>query len=143
MSGMLGFQPCCVIHLKVKLLVPQSCLTLWNPMGYSPSGSSVHGILQARILELVAMTLGKQLLICLGFPVCKMGRDFIDQMTTALHPGFLHDSWLLPALPECRGVPPTLRMCSQSESRALCPQVPKEFGGREWSPRKGLWTGYP
>ena len=33
----------------------QSCPTLCNPMGYSPLGSSVHGILQARILEWVAM----------------------------------------------------------------------------------------
>ena len=29
--------------------------TLCNPMDYSPPGSSVHGILQARILEWVAM----------------------------------------------------------------------------------------
>ena len=33
---------------------PQSCLTC-KPMDYSPSGSSVHGICQARILEWVAM----------------------------------------------------------------------------------------
>ena len=33
----------------------QSCLTLCNPMDRSPPGSSVHGILQARILEWVAM----------------------------------------------------------------------------------------
>ena len=33
----------------------QSCLTLGNPMDCSPPGSSVHGILQARILEWVAM----------------------------------------------------------------------------------------
>ena len=37
----------------------QSCLTLCNPMDCSPPGSSVHGILQARILEWVAMTLSK------------------------------------------------------------------------------------
>ena len=30
----------------------QSCETLCDPMDYSLSGSSVHGILQARILEL-------------------------------------------------------------------------------------------
>ena len=36
-------------RLPAKLL--QSCLTLCNPMYYSPPGSSVHGILQARILE--------------------------------------------------------------------------------------------
>ena len=33
----------------------QSCPTLCNPMNCSPPGSSVHGILQARILEWVAM----------------------------------------------------------------------------------------
>ena len=32
----------------------QSCLTLCHPMECSPPGSSVHGILQARILEWVA-----------------------------------------------------------------------------------------
>ena len=31
-------------------LVFQSCLTLCDPVDYSPPGSSVHGILQARIL---------------------------------------------------------------------------------------------
>ena len=33
----------------------QSCLTLCDPMDYSPPGPSVHGILQARILEWVAV----------------------------------------------------------------------------------------
>ena len=41
------------ITLKVK--VAQSCPTLCNPMDYSLLGSSVHGILQARILEWVAI----------------------------------------------------------------------------------------
>ena len=33
----------------------QSCPTLCNPMGCSPPDSSVHGILQARILEWLTM----------------------------------------------------------------------------------------
>ena len=34
----------------------QSCLTLWDPVGYSPPGSSLSmGILQARVLEWAAM----------------------------------------------------------------------------------------
>ena len=33
----------------------QSCLTLCDSMDYSPPGSSVHGILQARMLEWDAM----------------------------------------------------------------------------------------
>ena len=35
--------------LEWKLLVTQSCTTLWDPMNYSAPGSSVHGILQARV----------------------------------------------------------------------------------------------
>ena len=34
----------------------QSCLILCDPLEYSQPGSSVHGILQARILEWVAMS---------------------------------------------------------------------------------------
>ena len=34
----------------------QSCLILCDPLDYSPPGSSVHEILQARILELIAMS---------------------------------------------------------------------------------------
>ena len=41
---------CC---MRAKSL--QSCLALWNPVNCSPSGSSVHGILQARIPKWVAM----------------------------------------------------------------------------------------
>ena len=36
---------------NVKVLVSQSCLTLYDSMDCSPPGSSVHGILQAGILE--------------------------------------------------------------------------------------------
>ena len=36
-------------------LVVKSCPTLWDSMDYSPPGSSVHGLLQARILEWVAI----------------------------------------------------------------------------------------
>ena len=41
---------------SVVLLVAQSCLTLCDRMDCSPPGSSVHGILQARILEWVAIS---------------------------------------------------------------------------------------
>ena len=40
---------------KVKVLVTQSCPTLCSPMNCRPPGSSVHGILLARILEWVAI----------------------------------------------------------------------------------------
>ena len=42
-----------ILGLKVKFT--QSCPTLWDPIDCSLPGSSVHGILQARILEWVAI----------------------------------------------------------------------------------------
>ena len=40
---------------RVKMIATQSCPTLFDPIDYSPPGSSIHGILQARILEWVVM----------------------------------------------------------------------------------------
>ena len=40
---------------KVKVLVAQSCLALFDPVDCTPPGSSVRGIFQARILEWVAI----------------------------------------------------------------------------------------
>ena len=45
--------------VKVKVLVTQSCVTLCNPIDNSPSSSSVHEILQARILEWVVIPFSK------------------------------------------------------------------------------------
>ena len=39
---------------EVKVLVPQLYPTLCDPMDCSPPGSSVHGILQARLLECIS-----------------------------------------------------------------------------------------
>ena len=38
------------------VLCAYSCLTLCNPIDYSPPGSSVHGIILARILEWVTIS---------------------------------------------------------------------------------------
>ena len=45
-----------ITESEAKVVVAQSCLTLCDPMDCSPPGSSVHGILQARILEWVAIS---------------------------------------------------------------------------------------
>ena len=42
-------------------LVVQSCPTLCDHMDYSPPGSSVHGVLQARILEYIAISSSRDL----------------------------------------------------------------------------------
>ena len=41
--------------MTINMLVAQLCPSLCGPIDCSPSGSSVHGILQARILEWVAI----------------------------------------------------------------------------------------
>ena len=50
-----------VISTEIMLacLVTQSCLTLCYPVEYSPPGSSVHGIFQARILEWVVISFSR------------------------------------------------------------------------------------
>ena len=65
-------------HAAVLCLVTQLCLTLWDPMDCSPPGSSVHGILQARTLEWVAMPFSRGI-----FP------------TQGLNPGLPHCRWIL------------------------------------------------
>ena len=45
--------------VRKEVLVAQSWLTLCDPMGYSPPGPSVRGILQARILQWVAISFSR------------------------------------------------------------------------------------
>ena len=45
-----------LLNIAQIVRVTQSCLTLCNPMDCSLPGSSVHGILQARILEWVTIS---------------------------------------------------------------------------------------
>ena len=47
-------------YLTSKVLVTQLCLTLCNSMDCSLTGSSVHGILQARTLEWVAIPFSRR-----------------------------------------------------------------------------------
>ena len=46
---------CSSVIRKVKVLFAQLCQILWDSMDFSLPGSSVHGTLQARILDWVAM----------------------------------------------------------------------------------------
>ena len=66
------------------VLVAQSCLTLCNPMDFSPPGSSVHGIIQARILEWVAMPSSRDL--------PDPGIELVSLMSPALAGGFFTTS---------------------------------------------------
>ena len=52
-SSLFGYQS------YVHVLVIQSCPILCDPMDCGPPGSSVHGILQAKILEWVAISFSR------------------------------------------------------------------------------------
>ena len=64
-------------------LVPKSCPTLCNPMDYIPPGSSVHGVLHARILEWVAISFsrGSSWPRDWTWVSCMAGRFFTDWVT--------------------------------------------------------------
>ena len=47
------------MKVKSESEVGQSCPTLFDPMDYSLSGSSVHGIFQARVLEWIAISFSR------------------------------------------------------------------------------------
>ena len=50
---------CVCVCVCVCALTHTHCLILWNPMGCSLPGSSVHGISQAKILERIAIPFPK------------------------------------------------------------------------------------
>ena len=69
----------------------QSCLTLFNPMTVDHQASSVHGILQARILEWVAMPSSRGI-----FP--NPGIEHVPLLSPVLAGGFLTTSTTWEAL---------------------------------------------
>ena len=48
------------MNTRVLLLVARWCLTLCDPTDCGPPGSSVHGILQGRILEWIAISFSRE-----------------------------------------------------------------------------------
>ena len=49
----------CTFESESESEIAQSCLTLCDPMDCSLSGSSVHGIFQARVLEWIAISFSR------------------------------------------------------------------------------------
>ena len=58
-SGRVGFGVPPTLKERKEREVAESCPTLCDPMDYSPPGSSVHGIFQARVLEWVAISFSR------------------------------------------------------------------------------------
>ena len=102
--GVLGTVPCLAASLASHppdasaCLVAQSCPTLCDPMDCSPPGSSVHWILQARILEWVAV------------PSCRGSSQPGIKLASPMSPtvagrffttGHLGSPWMPVATPSC------------------------------------------
>ena len=66
----------------------QLCPSLCDPMDCSPPGSSVHGILQARILEWVAMPFSN-MFMCVYVTLCIFSSQNREFMVCTLF-----DNWL-------------------------------------------------
>ena len=60
-TAYLGFMISIGGHLGHLGARAQSCLTLCDPMNYSPLGFSVHGIFQAKILEQFTISFSRDL----------------------------------------------------------------------------------
>ena len=103
----------------------QLCLTLCDPMDHNPPGSSVHGILQARILEWIAMPSSRK--------SCKP----VSLTWPALAGGFLATSATQGSPFTALTVfPRQVLVCWQSMDR--CPGFP--YLSLVWSAGTGLWA---
>ena len=64
---LMDFQPfvlvCLGCYKAKESEVTQLCLTVCDPMNCSPPGSSVHGILQTRILEWFVISFSKYMIL--------------------------------------------------------------------------------
>ena len=77
------------MKVKSESEVTQSCPTLRDPVDYSPSSSSVHKLLQVRILEWVAMTSSRgsspsskiELAAAKSLQLCPILCDFLGKNT--------------------------------------------------------------
>ena len=114
----------CVCVCVCVCLVTQSCPTLCDPMDCSPPGSSVHGILQARILEWVPIPFSRSLF--LGSPSILPGEGTVRSLSQHLSVlwhglGSPGPSCLRPAsqVPDCPALPAELAQTLQSKAAPL------------------------
>ena len=108
---------------KVKVLVAQSCPTLCDPMDCSPPGSSVSGMLQARILEWVAMPSSRGSSQCRDqtWVSCIAGRFFMiwatGEETARVITFWCHGTFLCWAPSSCQATSPG--QCPSQEALTL------------------------
>ena len=98
------------------ILVPCVCVTsvMSDPMDWSPPGSSAHGILQARILEQVAM------------PTSRGSSQPRDQTSIWLH--LLHCRWIsLPTEPPGKPLVPCPEVKRMSPAPSVTTRLPGKY----------------
>ena len=92
MDKVTSFHTPCPRGHEVKMLVAQSCLTLYDPVDCSPLGSSVLGVLQARKLEGISHFLPQGILPTQGSkPGLLNCRQILHRLS---HQGILPNSYL-------------------------------------------------
>ena len=94
------------VKKKMKVLVLQSSPTLCNPTDCSPPGSTVHGILEARILEWVAISFSRRLIPTQGSNPC---------LLCLLHRRWILYRWATEALREAE----LTKICNTENQRRL------------------------
>ena len=130
------------------VLVIQSCPTLYGPVDCSPPGSSVHGILQARILEWVAILFSRgsswprnrTQVSCIadGFFTIWAIRE---GLVLSSNPEY-HTLKTSPLIPTIRNYPRVaFPFCSQGASSCQRWTQGVRWERGQWALRKGGWRG--
>ena len=78
------------ISFESESISHSSCLTLWDPMDCSPPASSVHEILQARILEWVASSFSSDKVWSEWSKVARLCLTLCDPMGCSLPGSSVH-----------------------------------------------------
>ena len=149
----------------------QSCPTLCNPMGCSPSDSSVHGILQARILEWVTMPSSRgsswprdlTCILCLlhwqagSLPLAPTGKLLHSNQFSPVHSSLVAQSCLTLCIPKDYSTPclrhspnpgafssscPSSLWCHQTISSSVVP-FSYCLQSRVFSSESTLWIRWP
>ena len=129
-------QSSCVFVLYDKSL---SCVRLCDPLDCSPPGSSVHGILQARILEWVAMSCSRGVFPTQGSNQCLSRLLYLQAGSLPLAPPVA-----APYHPACSSPNPHLipSLHSSISGRLLIFPFPPLFL-YSGATAKGPWEGAP
>jgi len=121
------------MKVKSEREVAQSCPTLIDPMDYSPSGSSIHGIFQARVLEWGATAFSitwltkVHLVKAMVFPVVMYGCESWDYKESWVPKNWCfwtstgEDSW----------VPWTAKRSNQSILKEISPEL-EVLNWKDW-----------